>query len=193
MSDATYRHIVEEAQRLFAQKGVTNTTVNDIAVASGKGRRTIYTYFNNKHEIYQAVVATEANRMYDRLLAVVNKEMPPSEKFENYIEARLECIREVVERNGSLRAEFFHDIWEVERARKKMSIHELDLLKRILDEGVSKGVFIVHDTTVAAFILHSALKGLDVPYILNHFAKAGVERTRMRNLIADFLLYGIMK
>ena len=183
MSDATYRHIVEEAQRLFAQKGVTNTTVNDIAVASGKGRRTIYTYFNNKQEIYQAVVATEANRMYDRLLAVVNKEMPPSEKFENYIEARLECIREVVERNGSLRAEFFHDIWEVERARKKMSIHELDLLKRILDEGVSKGVFIVHDTTVAAFILHSALKGLDVPYILNHFAKAGVERTRMRNLI----------
>ena len=74
-----------------------------------------------------------------------------------------------------------------------MSIHELDLLKRILDEGVSKGVFIVHDTTVAAFILHSALKGLDVPYILNHFAKVGVERTRMRNLIADFLLYGIMK
>ena len=193
MSDATYRHIVEEAQSLFAQKGVTNTTVNDIAVASGKGRRTIYTYFNNKQEIYQAVVATEANRMYDRLLAVVNKEMPPSEKFENYIEARLECIREVVERNGSLRAEFFHDIWEVERARKKMSIHELDLLKRILDEGVSKGVFIVHDTTVAAFILHSALKGLDVPYILNHFAKVGVERTRMRNLIADFLLYGIMK
>lgn len=193
MSDATYRHIVEEAQRLFATKGFTNTTVNDIAAASGKGRRTIYTYFSNKQDIYRAVVVSEASRMYDRLSAVVNKDVPPSEKFERYIEVRLEGIREIVERNGSLRGEFFHDIWEVERARKKMSIHEIDLLKRILDEGVAKGVFVVHDTAVAAFILHSALKGLDAPYILNHFSKVGVERTRMRSLIADFMLYGIMK
>ena len=40
--------LIEVARQLFAQKGEENTTMNDIAVASEKGRRTVYTYFKNK-------------------------------------------------------------------------------------------------------------------------------------------------
>ena len=43
--------LIEVARQLFAQKGEENTTMNDIAVASEKGRRTVYTYFKNKKEI----------------------------------------------------------------------------------------------------------------------------------------------
>lgn len=96
-------------------------------------------------------------------------------------------------RNGSLRAEFFRDITEVERARKKIATGEIDLLRRILDEGVSKGKFIVHNSLATATILHCAFKGLEVPYINNHFSEVGVERNRIRCLITDFMLYGIMR
>lgn len=193
MSDATYQLIVEEARQLFARKGVTNTTMNDIAQAAHKGRRTIYTYFNNKHDIYWAVITSEMNRLHDKLEAVVNKDLSPNEKLEAYIDARLEGIREIVLRNGSLRAEFFRDITEVERARKKVSSGEIDLLRRILDEGVAKGKFIVHNSLATATILHCAFKGLEVPYINNHFSEVGVERNRIRCLITDFMLYGIMR
>lgn len=193
MSDNTYQLIVEEARRLFARKGLTNTTMNDIAQAAHKGRRTIYTYFNNKHDIYWAVITSEMNRLYDKLEAVVKKDLSPNEKLEAYIDARLEGIREIVLRNGSLRAEFFRDITEVERARKKISSGEIDLLRRILDEGVAKGKFIVHNSLATATILHCAFKGLEVPYINNQFSEVGVERNRMRCLITDFMLYGIMR
>ncbi len=193
MSDATYQRIIDEARQLFARKGVTNTTMNEIAQAAGKGRRTIYTYFNNKQDIYLAVITSEINRLYDRLETVVSKDMAPNEKLEAYIDARLEGIREVVQRNGSLHADFFRDIWEVERARKKISNKEIELLRRILDEGVAKGKFIVHNTTATASILHCAFKGLEVPYINNYFATVGVERNRIRCLITDFMLYGIMR
>ena len=36
--------LIEVARQLFARKGIENTTMNDIAEASDKGRRTIYTY-----------------------------------------------------------------------------------------------------------------------------------------------------
>lgn len=193
MSDATYQLIVEVARQLFARKGLTNTTMNDIAQEANKGRRTIYTYFNNKNDIYWAVITSEMNRLYEKLEAVVNKDLPPNEKLEAYIDARLEGIREIVLRNGSLRAEFFRDITEVERARKKISSGEIDLLRRILDEGVSKGKFIVHNSLATATILHCAFKGLEVPYINNHFSEVGVERNRIRCLITDFMLYGIMR
>lgn len=193
MSDATYLRIVEEARQLFAIKGLTNTTMNDIAKASGKGRRTIYTYFNNKQDIYWAVISSELSRLHEKLEAVVAKDLPPNEKLEEYIDARLEGIREIVIRNGSLRAEFFQDIAEVEHARKKVSGGEIELLRKILDEGVAKGKFIVHNTLATATILHCAFKGLEVPYIKNKFSEVGIERNRIRCLITDFMLYGIMR
>ena len=51
--------LVDVARQLFARMGVDNTTMNDIAQASRKGRRTLYTYFKSKNEIYLAVVESE--------------------------------------------------------------------------------------------------------------------------------------
>ena len=50
----TRNKLVDVARQLFAKRGLDNTTMNDIAAASGKGRRTLYTYFKNKEEIYFA-------------------------------------------------------------------------------------------------------------------------------------------
>ena len=44
----TKTNLVDIARQLFAKQGFENTTMNDIAQASGKGRRTLYTYFKNK-------------------------------------------------------------------------------------------------------------------------------------------------
>ena len=55
----TKAKLVDVARQLFAKMGVENTTMNDIALASKKGRRTLYTYFKSKEEIYMAVVESE--------------------------------------------------------------------------------------------------------------------------------------
>ena len=47
----TKAKLVDVARQLFAKMGVENTTMNDIALASKKGRRTLYTYFKSKEEI----------------------------------------------------------------------------------------------------------------------------------------------
>ena len=57
----TRAKLVDVARQLFAKQGVDNTTMNDIAVASTKGRRTLYTYFKSKEEIYVAVVESEGH------------------------------------------------------------------------------------------------------------------------------------
>ena len=43
--------LVDVARQLFARNGVDDTTMNDIALASKKGRRTLYTYFKSKEDI----------------------------------------------------------------------------------------------------------------------------------------------
>ncbi|MCP9611091.1 TetR/AcrR family transcriptional regulator [Coprobacter tertius] len=189
----TREKLVDVARQLFARVGIENTTMNDIAIASNKGRRTLYTYFKNKNEIYRAVVESELKHLYQRLCNVVNRDLPPEEKLVTYISTRFEAMKETVSRNGSLRAEFFRDIWKVEQARKNIDAQEVELLKRILQEGVAGGVFQMPNVAVTATILHYSLKGLDVPYIRDNFSDLSVERFRLKEYITDFILYGIKK
>ena len=41
--------------------------MNDIATASDKGRRTIYTYFKSKREIFNAVIESETDDLLRNL------------------------------------------------------------------------------------------------------------------------------
>ena len=114
----TRQLLVDVARQLFAKKGMENTTMNDIAMASGKGRRTLYTYFKSKEDIYYAVIESELERLSDQLDEVASKRISPQEKIIELIYTHLSMIKETVVRNGNLRAEFFRNIWMVEKVRK---------------------------------------------------------------------------
>ena len=161
----TRDRLIEVARQLFARIGVENTTMNDIAMASEKGRRTLYTYFNNKKEIYNAVIESELNLLYNSLETVTRKVLPADEKLLEFILIRLESIKQVVFRNGTLRADFFRDIWRVENVRKSFDLKEIACIQSILEEGVRQGIFEIPNTQNMAVVLHHAFKGLEVPYI----------------------------
>lgn len=167
--------LVDVARQLFAKSGFENTTMNDIANASGKGRRTLYTYFKNKEEIYLAVIQMELDRLSERMEEVVRKNIPPEEKMVQLIFTHLEVCKEAVYRNGNLRAEFFRDIWKVEAARKQFDRNEINLFRRIMNEGNDKGTFDVHNVRLMAEIAHFCVKGCEVPYIYGRYAANGAE------------------
>ena len=82
--------LIEVARQLFAQKGEENTTMNDIAVASEKGRRTVYTYFKNKKEILNAVVKAESDKIVEKLIDIPRQPLPPEQKLINFIFIRFD-------------------------------------------------------------------------------------------------------
>ena len=157
--------LVEVARQLFARKGVDDTTMNDIALASKKGRRTLYTYFKSKEDIYWAVIESELNRLSEEMKTVVVKNIPPDEKILELIYTRLSIVKEVVYRNGTLKASFFRDIWTVETCRKEFDKQEIQLYRDILTEGNEKGVFHIENVNLVADILHYSIKGIEIPYI----------------------------
>lgn len=182
----TREMLMEKARQLFAKQGYENTTMNDIAEASQRGRRTIYTYFRSKKDIYNAVIESELAGMYEQLRETVNKEYTASDKLMLFFITRLEILKDVVTRNGTLRGDFFRDIFRVENVRKTFDKQEIHFLKMILDEGVASGEFELLDTTKTARILHFALKGLEVPFIrgvMTNDPKDSVDRDTVANLI----------
>lgn len=186
----TKKMLIEVARQLFAKNGKKDVTMNDIAEASKKGRRTLYTYFNNKEEIYKAVIDKELEQVLDRLYVVSTEKIEPDVKLTNHIITHLDAIKNVVSRNGSLRADFFHDIYEVERTRRKIDVKEISLIKNILQEGIEKRIFKRMDSDLSALIIFYAIKGLEVPYIRQNISE---EFEKNKNSIVEFIFQGIKR
>ena len=187
----TRERLVEVARQLFARSGVENTTMNDIAQASSKGRRTLYTYFKNKEEIYQAVVESEIDKLNKMLMEVASKDLPADEKLITYIYSRLDAVKALVFRNGTLSANLFRDIWTVEKIRKDFDLRDIEVIKGILDEGIAQGMFNVPDPDIMASVLHHALKGLEVPYIRGLMGDTISQRIKRRDNVMSLIFNGI--
>lgn len=183
--------LIDVARQLFARMGVEKTTMNDIAVASKKGRRTLYTYFKDKEEVYMAVIETELKQLVDSLKTVEAKEMPADEKLVEYVFTRMEAVKRTVVRNGTLRAKFFRDIWKVENVRRYFDEMEVTILKNILEAGIKERIFEIENVEATSMVLHYSLKGLDVPYIKGTFNELGIDRKELRKYIIDVVFFGI--
>lgn len=186
----TRQKLIDIARQLFAKNGVANTTMNDIAVASSKGRRTLYTYFNSKEEVYSAVIESELERLSDKLDEVAAMKMRPLDKVIELIYTHLIMIRETVVRNGNLRAEFFRNIWMVEKVRKKFDDYEIDLFRKVYQEGKADGEFDIDDVNLVADITHYCIKGLEVPFIYGRIGH-GLTEEASKPLVAK-VVYGAL-
>ncbi len=186
----TRQKLVDIARQLFAKKGIEGTTMNDIAVASGKGRRTLYTYFKSKEELYYAVIESELERLSDKLDEVAAKKASPHDKIIELIYTHLNMIKETVVRNGNLRAEFFRNIWMVEKVRKKFDEDEIELFRKVYANGKAEGEFDIDNVELVADITHYCIKGLEVPYIYGRLGHGMTEETS-KPLVAK-VVYGAL-
>lgn len=193
MVKKTRDRFIEVARSLFARQGVENTTMNDIATASDKGRRTIYTYFKSKTDIFNAVIENETEDLIKSLKLIVTMPGNPTQKLHDYVSVRLEKMCEIVSRNGSLRAGFFRDVRKVDRARAIIAKKEISLLMSILQEGVHQGVFSIPDIKESAIVITNCIHGMDVPYIRNTLTEYGIGKEKIVYLVTNLIYRGIRR
>lgn len=141
MVSKTRDKLIEVARQLFLKKGVENTTMNDIAAASDKGRRTIYTYFKNKKEIYNAVFEQQSDRLLENIRPIIESSLSPAEKLRRYLNARLCLVPNITTRNDRMHMLFNREHRRLEKVMRMVQMKDCSMLGSILNEGVEAGVF----------------------------------------------------
>ena len=189
-NNRTKDRLVSSAKNLFIKKGYDDTTMSDIAVESGLSRRTLYTYFEGKVDIYQAVINSETDRIIDKLSDIARKPLNPKLKIIEFIYGRFIVLKEMVDRNGTLRSEFFRNVFGLEHFRKDFDQKEKTLLQQIISEGKETGVFNVTSVRRTAEIIHYCMRGFEVSYIRGNLWR-GNTREEIR-FETQKLIYGAL-
>jgi len=120
--------IVSQAERIFSAKGFYNTTMAEIADASGFAIGTLYQYFEGKENLYTVMVSEKLDRMYKEIRDAVN---------------RVDCIRDKIE--------------TLVRAHFRFVENNVDFCNLFIrGEGASltKGEMILRDKMIADYLNH---------------------------------------
>lgn len=142
MVSKTRDKLIEVARQLFANKGVENTTMNDIAAASEKGRRTIYTYFKNKREIYNAVIEKQSDKIIENLRSIASSPLDPVQKLEQYLSQRFQLVVDYVPKHDMvLRHLFDRDLRRMEKIHRLAVLKEEEMFRSLLEDGINLGAF----------------------------------------------------
>lgn len=166
---STRHQILNVAREVFANLSVYKTTMDDIAKASKLGRRTLYTYFRSKDDLYAAVVADEIDNLMEGLRKLVNDKHSPEIKLKHYFRQRYYYMQDLLKRNPSVKYDYIKNSERVEKIRKELDKEELLLVNRILMDGNQKGCFKVKDTERVSHLMLITLKGLELQFIKKDF------------------------
>lgn len=137
-ANSTRQLIIDVSASLFARNGVRMTTMEAIATAAGKGRRTVYMYFRDKTEIYNAVVEEEIGHICDTLKEVMYNDGPISEVLRQYAHKRYSCINTLLRRNPLLVRDFVQCHNRIERLREKLHNEELSIIVPYLEKALKR-------------------------------------------------------
>jgi AcrR family transcriptional regulator len=188
--DEVKEAIVNVARLIFSRFGFKKTTMDEIAIASRKGKSSIYYYFASKEEIFQAVVEKEAEIFKQELIKATNPNDTPAQKLKTHVLVRMRSMEKLANFYSAIKDDFLGHLDFIEKIRKKYDQEEIQMMEGILVEGVENGMFEIDDTSLAAIAIVTALKGMEIPLFW------GVEEkdleSRLDHLI-HILFHGIMK
>ncbi len=190
-NDGMRSNIIEAAKELFAKFGYKKTTMEDIAIALRKGKSSLYYYFKNKEEIFQAVIESEESHLFSKLSEIVDARMEPRDKFTKYVITRMETILELDNYMKALKDEMLTDYEFLSKLKISTEKQEAALLTKILEEGNSRNTFMVKNIPMAAVAIATALKGMEGPLLSSYYSfedfKIQIENT------LNILFYGLIK
>ncbi|HED11495.1 MAG TPA: TetR/AcrR family transcriptional regulator [Caldithrix abyssi] len=171
---AKRERIVGAAITVFAQKGVANTKMIDIARAAGIGKGTLYEYFRNKEDIFASAYDTMNREMEQQIAAILSAEAHPARQLQMIFDYSLDYFsREAVEFSSVMM-----DFWAEGIRRKNPEMMGVINLKEIYDryrviiagivrKGQEQGLFIDVDAVSYASLAIGALDGLLLQLVMS--------------------------
>ena len=129
---AKRRQIIEGAREVFLTKGFDAASMNDIARAAGVSKGTLYVYFNNKEQLFEAIVDYECEAQAEGIFV---------------LDPRDRDVEAVLKRVGSAFVKFLCRPEKASAIRTVIAIADRmpELGRKFYEKGPAKGIALLAD------------------------------------------------
>ncbi len=145
--------ILEEAVKLFYERGFSGTTLDDIAGKLGVTKPFIYTHFRSKVELLEAICRPTIEMSLE---AIANAAQLPGTASERLFHGVVDFSKVVLQRQGNIAVYFREEknlseagLADINALRKRFD----RVLSGLLEAGADAGEFNVADVRVAALAI----------------------------------------
>lgn len=104
--------ILEKAEKIFARKGFHNTSVAEIASASGFAIGSLYQFFQGKDDLYETMINQKLDQLHAELEAAVSVQDALIGKLEAFIRTQFSFVEEN------------HDFWRLFIRREDVNFNK---------------------------------------------------------------------
>ena len=188
--DEVREQLVQSARQVFARYGYKKTALDDIAREARKGKSTIYYYFKSKDEIFKAVIDAEAEiraKSIDDQIAPIDD---PQQKLKTYIYMRMLSLKMVGNYYEAIKNDLLDNLYFINRLRTDHFDAEISRIKKMLIEGIEKGVFTIQNPELTAKTIVTLLHGFEVPLIRKNLSDEELQKSVDEML--NILFFGIV-
>ncbi len=152
--DSTRDAILEAARRRFLRFGAPKTTMDEVAREARCSRTTLYSHFRNKQDLYARLLAQDAEAFIREASGVLETGESAGEKIRRIVEitrrtyARNHVMRLAVAGDAEMSLEPVAHAFTREQEQRIV-----DLLRRVLAQGVEEGSLRPIDTERVAYLM----------------------------------------
>jgi len=136
--------IIIVASKIFTRYGFKKTTMEEIAMATRKGKSSIYYYFSSKEDIFRAVVEMEAEELKNDLMVEISGIEDPIEQLKAYILFRMHKIKTLSNFYAALKSDYLSHLEFIEKIRRNYDKNEIKIVTEILQKGIKQNKFVIN-------------------------------------------------
>ncbi len=134
--------ILQRATEVFERKGVTQTSLEDIAREVGIKREAIYYYFKGRHDILLEIIVPSSRELLTGIEDILKSNVPGNEKLMNAIRSHVNAYNpRYLEMSVALREDhLFSDDKKFEELRDIWQRYG-DMWCKLVEDGQATGAF----------------------------------------------------
>lgn len=192
---ATRHRLLDAAECVFAEKGVSRTSLHDIAQAAGVSRGAIYWHFKNKADLFNAMMERTTLPMEDALHQIGHD--PQRDPLLELRRAILEAMHKIAtdERTrrvfevATLKVEYVDELLAVQERQRRIQAEVLQQMEYSLREGAKRrAVTLQVSPALAAQGFNALVVGLIHNWLLTPLAGSLVD---LAEIAIDAYLQGL--
>jgi AcrR family transcriptional regulator len=176
--DIVKAEILKAAERVFQKWGSNKTTMEDIAREAGKGKSTLYYYYQSKEEIFDAVVIIEFEKIIQKAKELAQETETAKERLITYIVESINEMKNRISAYTIIREEIKHNKNFIGKLRDTFKGREEKYIQEILKFGLENKEFTFikkSEVAIAAKTITGMMHALELYLLLENDDTAQID------------------